>query len=369
MTQRFLTRCLVISVLAFPVAGFAQNQPVDAGYQDLIEVTEVLIDVLATDRSGNVLTGLGKEDFIVEENGQPVNVTGVSFYTTRYGLEGDVPAEDGAIPSSRYFVFFFHDQSRTGDQLSSRLIRQQLDASRQSQRWVEEEMLPSDWIAVVSYDVKLKVHQDFTQDRYAITEAIQNAVRRKDPEKAMGRRGREIPPSGIPSLLRELPQGKELRKQTTRVYDGIRLVAEATGYVVGRKNLMLFSIGFGEFRVNSLIPQADPRYYPQMVEALNDHNVAVYPIDIMPREIEHSQSSFLAQLANETGGRFYENFVNFITPLQQISEENAGYYLLSYQAEHPAADSGFQEVEVRARDKSVNVRARKGYRFGLERDS
>ena len=369
MTLGSFTPCLLIGLLAMPVAGFAQDKPVDVGFEGLVEVTEVLIDVLATDKSGNVLTGLGKDDFIVEEDGEPVDVTGVSFYTTRYGPEGDLLAEDGAIPSSRYFVFFFHDQSRGGDALSSRLLRQQLDASRQSQRWIDEEMLPSDWVAVVSYDVKLKIHEDFTQDRQAIRDAIDGAVRRKDPEKYVGRHGREIPPSGAPSLLRELPQGKELRKKTGRVYDGIRLVAEATGYIVGRKNLMLFSIGFGEFRVNSLFPQADPRYYPPMVQALNDHNVAVYPIDLMPREIEHSQSHFLAQLANETGGRFYENFVNFITPLQQISEENAGYYLLSYQAQHPAADSGFQEVTVRARDKSINVRARKGYRFGLERDS
>ncbi|MEE8523213.1 MAG: VWA domain-containing protein, partial [Thermoanaerobaculia bacterium] len=217
--------------------------------------------------------------------------------------------------------------------------------------------------------VKLKIHQDFTQDRYAITESIHNAVHRKDPEKHIGRHGRVVPPSGTPSLLRQLPQGKELRKKTTRVYDGIRLIAEATGYVVGRKNLMLFSIGFGEFRINSPIPEPDRRYYPQMVAALNDHNVAVYPIDMMPQGFEHAQSHFLARLANETGGRYYENFVNFIVPLRQISKENAGYYLLSYQAEHPATDSGFQEVKVRARDKSIKVRARKGYRFGLERDS
>ncbi len=369
MTLRTFTPCLLIGLLALPVAGFAQDEPVEVGYEGLIEVTEVLIDVLATDKSGNVLTGLGKEDFIVEEDGKPVNVTGVSFYTTRYGPEGELLTEDGAVPSSRYFVFFFHDQSRTGDSLSTRLLRQQLEASRQSQRWVDEEMLPSDWVAVVSYDFKLKIHQDFTQDRYAITEAIQNAVQRKDPEKHMGRHGREIPPSGTPSLLRELPQGKELRKKTTRIYNGIRLVAEATGYIVGRKNLMLFTIGFGELRPTSPIPEPDRRYYPQMVEALNDHNVAVYTIDTMPQEFEHLQTHFLSRLANETGGRLYDNFVNFITPLQQISKENAGYYLLSYQAEHPATDSGFQEVKVRARDKSIKVRARKGYRFGLERDS
>ena len=101
-----------------------------------------------------------------------------------------------------------------------------------------------------------------------------------------------------------------------------------------------------------------------MLEALNDHNVAVYPIDIMPREFEHAQASFLGQLANETGGRYYENFVNFITPIKEIADEANGYYLLSYLAEHPSGEVGYREVEVRTRNPELQVKARKGYRFG-----
>ena len=37
----------------------AQQQPA-VGFEALVEVTEVLLDVLATDRSGHVVTGLGK---------------------------------------------------------------------------------------------------------------------------------------------------------------------------------------------------------------------------------------------------------------------------------------------------------------------
>ena len=33
-------------------------------------------------------------------------------------------------------------------------------------------------------------------------------------------------------------------------------------------------------------------------------------------------------------------------------------------AQHPAAEAGYQEVKVKARDGSIKVRARKGYRFG-----
>ncbi len=360
-SRRLWPSLVVLALLTVPAA--AQEEPA-AEFEGLVEVTEVLLDVLVTDRSGATVTGLGKDDFIVEENGEPVDLTGVSFYTTRYGPDGRPLAGDGEVPSSRYFIFFFHDQSRLGS-IGSRLIRQQLEASRKSQRWVEEEMLPSDWVAVASYDVKLKVHLDFTQDRTRIVEALENAARNRDPEKNVGRGGRRLPESGAPSLLRHLPEGKELRAKTKRIYDGVRLLADASAYIVGRKNLLMFTIGFGELFVGaSPVAIGDSRYYPPMEQALNDANVAVYTIDLTPPESDHLQESFMSQLATDTGGAYYGTFVSFITPLKEIAEENVGYYVLSYQSEHPASESGYQEVKVKARDGSVQVRARKGYLYG-----
>lgn len=335
----------------------------------MVEVTEVLLDVLAIDGDGAAVRGLGKDDFIVEENGEPVELSGVSFYTTRYGPQGEIAVEDGDVPSSRYFIFFFHDQLRTGSSIGNRLIRQQLEASRQSRRWVEEQMLPSDWVAVVSYDVKLKVQLDYSQDRYQILEAIENASRNRDPEKNLGRQGRRLPPSGAPSMLRNLPQGKELRKQTRRIYDGIRLVADASAFIVGRKNMMMFTIGFGELRNGSPIPTGDTRFYPKMEQALNDANVAVYTIDLTPTEFDHSQREFLSALASDTGGDYFGTFTNFITPLKEIAAENVGYYVLSYQSEHPASEAGYQKVKVKTRDKKIKVRARKGYLYGASGDA
>ncbi len=355
---RLLPMILVCLLAALPAAA---QEPADT-FTGMVEVTEVLLDVLATDKSGQIITGLGKDDFVVTENGDPVELTGVSYYTTRYGPGGAINVADGEVPSSRYFIFFFHDMRRLGPE-ATRLVRQQLDASRKSQEWVEEHMLPSDWVAVASYDVKLKVQLDFSQDREQILQAIEDGARSKDPEKNVGRHGRRLPPAGAPSLLRHLPQGKELRKETERIEDGVRLLADASAFIVGRKNMLMFTIGFGEFRGFG-IPTGDPRYYPPMEEALNDANVAVYTIDLTPVNFEHAQRDFMSQLATDTGGYYYGTFVNFITPLREIAAENVGYYVLSYQSEHPADKSGYQEVKVKAVDRSVKVRARKGYLYG-----
>ncbi|MCP3962957.1 MAG: VWA domain-containing protein [bacterium] len=363
-----MTRIPVLATAVFlltsTASAGAQEQPA-AGFEGLVEVTEVLLDVLAVDKSGEVALGLGKEDFEVEENGEAMEISGVSFYATRYGHDGSLLAADGSIPSSRYFVLFFHRQG-WGGTIGNYHSRQQLKARGAALSWVEEHLLPSDWVAVAGYDVRLKLYQDFTQDREALAEGIRNAISGKNPEKDLGRGGRRKPPSGAASLLRHLPEGKALRKETRTMYDSVRLVAEAAGYQVGRKNLMIFTTGFGEFDSSRQIPEWDHRLYPQMEHALNDHNVAVYPIDMTPTEIMNFQGALLRELALDTGGLYFRDRISFLTPMRQISADNAGYYLVGYQSEHPADEAGYQKVQVRARDKSIKLRARRGYRYGVE---
>ncbi len=334
----------------------------------LVEVSEVLLDVLVTDRSGKVVMGLGQDDFIVEDAGKAVPLTAVSFYSNRFQVRDNDPAKvqhpaPNEVPADRYFILFFHDQKQNSVEVSA-LLRQQLEASRQSERWVREEMLPGDWVAVASYDYKLKVQQDFTQNRELLIRAIQRAARGKDPENSWESRRPEVP-EGQPTLLKHLPAGKEMRDQTTRIYDGLRLLAGATREILGRKNLLLFSLGFGEFRHGiSFFAEPDPRFYPALEQAFNDNNVAVYPIDLAPSELEHANSHFLTQLAVDTGGHYYENFTSFVTPLRQIADESNGYYLLSYQAEHPAGESGYRKVAVKTRNPEFQVRTRRGYLYG-----
>jgi len=66
----------------------------------------------------------------------------------------------------------------------------------------------------------------------------------------------------------------------------------------------------------------------------------------------------------DTGGEYYFSFVNFLTPLEQIDQDNNGYYLLSYRSEHPRDATGYQEVEVETVNPRFEVRARRGYTIG-----
>ena len=364
-TSLLLTLTLAI-LLALPLA--AQEEP-QAEFRGELEVTEVLLDVLVTDGSGNAILGLQPEDFIVEDEGDPIDVTSAVFYSNRRFLDSASAAErlgvaPEEVPVDRYFILFFHDQRYSDPTLTT----DELDAIRWVRQWVDYELLPSDWVAVLSYDVKLKVHQDFSTNKQALQDALTSVAKGKDPGANWPSR-QELDNTRGPSLRKNLPQGKDLNKQSRRqIYSGLRLTADAAGYITGRKNLMLFSIGFGELNdVGTYNP--DQRYFPPMVQALNDSNVAVYSISWVKNLNEESpemalMGNALSLLSADTGGTYYFNFANFNEPLRQVVDDNSGYYLLSYSSERPAGETGYSRVTVKTRNPSFVVRARQGYRYG-----
>lgn len=368
LRRRLPALAMLALLVGAPLPAAAQQdaqQPPQARFGEKLEVSEVQLDALVTDRRGNVVLGLGPKDFVVEENGEPVDVTDVTFYSSRRFLDSperarELGIEPNAVKNDRYFILFFHDQR----DILPRITAQLLDAGRRSKQWVESELLPNDYVAVVGYDYKLQFYQDFTTDHAKIEKAIDDAVRGVDAKNWPSR----LEPSGGPSLLANLPPADQIRRMSPRFYGAMELVANAAGHIPGRKNLILFSLGFGEVSTFGMYTP-DSRYYQPMVRALNAGNVAVYGIDLISIDpdgavLDNVYGSSLSQLSADTGGRFYFSAVNFLTPLEQVAEDNSGYYLISYRSKHPAGESGYQKVTVRTVNPDFRVRAREGYRWG-----
>ena len=308
---------------------------------------DVRIDALVTDAKGNAVVGLGKHDFEVRENGKAIELTGVTFYGDRQAGGESAPSGD------RYFIVFFDQHLTPPHQLAK-----QLDAGQRLRDWVHGQLQPNDYVAVANYDSRLKIQQDFSRDRQRIDEAIGNALLGKPQESSAGS-------GGGPSLLANLPKGDAMRDQTTNIYDALKVLGKAAAPITGRKNLLLFSTGI-EHIMDKLSP-TDPVYYPPMVNALNDGAVAVYAIDMPPRRALNAVNDTLSQLASDTGGDYFFNFVTVTTPLDQVMQRTNGYYLLSYSSGHPEGKSGFQQVQVRVKDPESTVKVRKGYTFGSGR--
>lgn len=348
------------------IASAAQAQPATPTprFEERVEVGEVLLDVLVTDPQGNVIVGLGKDDFTVEENGQKQPLESVTFYSNRRFLGSAEEAKRrgvdlAALPEERFFVLLFDDQREANSEAPG-LLPRQLDAGRRAVEWVQRDLQPGDWVAVLSYDRKLQVHADFTKDRGALAQAIEEAAMGKETG---GNWPSRQPPQNVPSLLNQLPRGNDLRDKTTTIQEALTVLARASAPLRGRKNLLFFTGGFGRLNVSGqYVP--DPRFDTPMLRALNTANVAVYAVELTPVGTEHSTADALQNLSTETGGRYLFNFTNFLEPLKQIGQDASGYYLLSYSARHAAGQSGYQEVTVKTRNPEFRVRARRGYNFG-----
>ncbi len=363
-----IATCFVLTPLVPSALAAQEAQEPQAQFEAELDVAEVQLDVLVTDTRGNVVIGLGPDDFVVEEEGEPVEITSVAFYSNRRFVQSEemaarVGVDTELLPRDRYFVLLIQDDRVVAP---GELTRQYMNISRYTRQWVLERLLPNDWIAVTSYDTSLKLWLDFSNDKREIEAALARMFSGGKPMETWPSRQAEAKEG--PSLLRDLPQGKDLVKSSTKIYDAMRLLSGTMEGVAGRKNILFFSLGFGEARSGG-VWTPDPRYYPEMVQALNDKNIAVYPIDVVSTTDagtiqDRGNNQALSQLASDTGGRYYFSFNTFLEPLEAVAEENNGYYLLSYRSSYPAGTEGYRKVKVETVNPTFEVRARQGYVYG-----
>lgn len=263
---------------------------------------QALLDVLVTSPKGEPIAGLGPGDFTVQENGKPVEVTGVTFHTERHFL----------------LLFEIPKGKTTGPYL---------EAAQRARKWLQQDLRPDDWVAVMSHRGRLELHQDFTRDREALSRAVGAVM--------AGEKGEARAAAGSPSL--ELP--KDLKARTRTISDSLGVLGEAARGITGRKSLVLFTGGL------------DGGSTSTAVQALNSAHVAIYPVDLADGDSAGRQP--LRALAKATGGRFIEHFWS---ALDQVSADNAGYYRVRFQTSRPAGDVG--DIQISTTHPGAVVRTR-----------
>ena len=120
---------LAVLLICLPSALAAQEPSQE--FDETIDVSEVLLDVVVTDRDGNVILGLQPDDFIVGEGDETQEVSSATFYSNRAFLESaELASRLGVtadkVPVDRYFILFFHDPRS----LFPGLLSEQLNRSR-----------------------------------------------------------------------------------------------------------------------------------------------------------------------------------------------------------------------------------------------
>jgi len=311
-----------------------------------------------TDSRGNQMLGLGKDDFVVRENGQPQSVDTVDYFTNRRLItspEASANFKVERVHDERYLILFF-DKATSDAGSQGEMIRARSDVAR----FLDDRMRPEDHVAVVGHDVRLKVYTDFTSDKAKIRRALNDAT-----GYGPGIRSKDAAASGA-SLMRNMDINRMIDK-TGSVYEALDLLGDALRPIRARKDVVLFSNGIigPDEQVRGGIVMSRSRYYDPMIESLNSADVTLYPISLqsgfdLPEYVHQNLSS----MAHDTNGQYYRLHTSYTTPLKQIEKQTAGYYLISYYTKKRPGEHGFQKVSVALRNPEFKVSARSGYSYG-----
>jgi len=343
---------IALAAALLATAPLAQQQTTTPPFGEKVDVNLVLLDAIVTDSTGHQILGLGKDDFVVTENGVAQKIDSVDYFTNRKMV--DQPENKAAFKADRmrddrYFILFF-DKPAEGAMLSQ-IVRARAAASD----FVRDQMKPTDRVAVAGHDVRLKVYSDFTNDKKQLMKALDDATMF----------GRGITSKGDGPIMTNVDMNT-MMKHTGTVFEALETLADATRSIKARKDLVLFSAGIltPDQTVRNDVALTRSRYYDAAIGALNSADVAVYPVslqeDLSLIPVVHQA---LESLAADTNGEYFRFNTSFSPALKKIENETNGYYLITYYAPKRTG-SGFQKVEVKTATPNFRVRAREGYAFG-----
>ena len=272
--------------LALLLAILSSQEAQKAGsVQSAVRVERVLVDAYVTSGSGEPIPDLMAADFRVKVAGRPVELESVEWIPAGrpevMPLAPEEPgeAEEGpatlAWPPGRVIVVFVQEDFSRQRQKGLMSMGQHLD------RFLST-LVPTDRVAVVSYDSHLKLRRDFTADPEEIRAAFFESFWFDEPPP--------LPAGPFPSLARYFDFGAA--KEAASVDKGLALVARALSKIPGGKAMLYFGWGLQVDRT-----PREGRDAAEAIEALYEARVNVFTLDISNADYPHAGN------ASHGGGR------------------------------------------------------------------
>ncbi|HEY7789993.1 MAG TPA: VWA domain-containing protein [Vicinamibacterales bacterium] len=360
----------------------------------------VLVDVRVWDGDKPV-TDLTQQDFHLTEDGVPQTITG---FTIEHVEQLATAGEGGAAPATidlsrlppsestatilrnhRLTVLFFDLTSMPVDDL--------LRALQGAQHFVTAQMTPADLVAIATYSSTLRVLEDFTNNRTALTAAL-NGIQ-TGQSSALSEAGTEgdtgdTNASGETVVNQDVsaaftPDESEFNLfNTDEKLMAIESLARMLRDVPGRKSIIHFSSGLtrtgqeNEAQLRAATDAAnlaDASLYTFDARGLvalppgGDASTAapggtsLYSGQAFRSQLSslHDSRETLTALAADTGGRSFTDVNDFSRAFADVQRENSTYYLLTYASTNTASDGKFRRIRVTVDRHGTRVQARPGY--------
>ena len=364
--------CLIAAPSSQPSSASQEAVRPQKPLQYEARVTLKLIQVIVTDKKGNPVTDLSKDDFILYDNGEQKILTEFEKHVLSFP-SAKAPADEKLAPTplattprllNRKFYFLF-DFAYT-DGIGVRLARQA------ALHFIDTKLMPTDELGVISFSGKrdLQIHEFQTTDHLKIRKAVESLGLQKmmgvlmDP-KAMGGR-EEVDWGGVKIAVAR--SGSEARFVARNFIWALTTFAQALRYVPGQKQIILFSSGIpGPFINSPESKNSDLRYiYTQLGKELATSNISIYPINtedpytLLTKPESQTGAVMLRELASTTGGRYLGSVVNSAEHFEKIQTLTGTYYVLGYSIRE-TWDGKYHKIKVKVSRPGCEVRAQAGY--------
>lgn len=325
------------------VLGASLAPAQEHGFLDVVEVSRVLLDVRVVDAGGRTIHSLGVADFRVLVDGVAVALEAVEWVPAAPAVGAPQRAEpdDLAAPPiapGRLIVILvqkdFHRSRLDG------LMRVKRRAAALLRR-----LPPSDRVAVVSMDSRLRLWLDFTGDRAAAAEVIERSIILETPSP--------VAPGPFPSL--GLHWDERAARDAACPESALRVLGDALKPLPGPKTVLFLGWGLGRLSYPQVVMT---REWPGALAALTAARVTVFVLDITDADF-HSLEVGLMTLAEETGGCYARTHLFPDLAMQRVEGALAGHYVLVF--ERPARPAGRHQVRVELVGRRGTVMARPFY--------
>ncbi len=331
--------------LAFLLAS-TQDAERAGRVRSTVRVERVLVDAYVTTGSGEPIPDLTAADFRVRVAGRPVELESVEWIPA--GRPEAVPlapeelagAGEGpatlAWPPGRVIVVFVQEDFTRRRQKGLMNMGQHLD------RFLST-LLPTDRVAVVSYDSHLKLRRDFTADPKEIRAAFFESFTFDEPRRPT--------PGSFPSLAGSFDFAEA--KKASSVDRALVLVANALSKIPGGKAMLFFGWGL---QVDHGPKEA--RDAGEAIAALYEARVNMFTLDISDADY-HTLEVRLMEAADLTGGRYEKTHIFTGGALSRVVRSLGGRYVLVFVK--PEGPRGIHPFSVQLAGRKGDVIARTYY--------
>src|SRR5215469_14365719 len=404
--MRFCMRQIVTlsmaAVLDLPQMSYAQNPPSAASNRNSgqqgsftmkVNAELVLTNVVALDaKTHEFVRDLKQSDFTIYENGKQQQIATFDFQSvematplneaTISGLAAGAngPGAKAAVVARpedrnhRLIVMFFDLTSMQPEDLD-----RSVEAARD---FLKTKMAPADLVALVSLGDTLKVDQDFTADKDALTKevGIYNGTEGQGFAQGAGSNSNQVE-----DTTAYTPDESEYNDlNTDRELFALRAISRSLERIGEKKSLLYFSGGISRDGIEN---QASLR---AAINAAVRANLAIYSVDTRGLQaisplgdastgslrgtggynggalLNNMNSNLatqevMATLSTDTGGKAFFDSNDFAPAFAQVQRDTSAYYAIGFHSTNPARDGKYRKLTIKINRSGVKLEYRPGY--------